>query len=165
MLPSALLFAQLIAWQWTTAQPPSGMYQAPRVIRAGAIECTFVYDDKAFKSRTSCSSSGRELWGRIEPNAFVADAALLIDGATLYEASYSNISSGCILHAFDLQSGRERWAVSLTALGPIAHSQYYALVQLRVIGGQPVVFGWEAGGKYIEARDAANGALISNRRP
>jgi len=160
---SLVFVAQLIAWQWNAATPPAGMYQAPRVVRAGAIECTFAYDDKAYKARTSCATGGRELWNRTEPNAFEADASFVIDGGTLYEARFGNISSGCTLHAFDAHTGRERWAVSLTGLGPIAHSKYFNLVQVRVIGGRPVVFGWEAAGKYIEERDATSGAMISHR--
>lgn len=158
----ALVFAQAITWQWAGAPAPNGMYQAPRTTRAGAIECTFAYDDKAYKARTSCAQGGRELWNHVEPNAFVDDAALLIDGTTLYSARHSDISSGCTLHAFDVQTGREKWAVSLTGLGPISHSKYFNLVQTRMMSGRIVVFGWEAAGRYVESRDATTGAMISH---
>lgn len=158
-----LVVAQAIAWQWAGAPAPNGMYQAPRTVRAGAIECTFTYDDKAYKSRTSCSQAGRELWNHVDVNSFVDDTALVIDGGTLYSARHSDISTGCTLHAFDVQTGREKWAVALTGLGPIAHSKYFNLVQARVTGGRVVVFGWEAAGRYVEARDAATGAMISHQ--
>lgn len=160
---SILLFAQAIAWQWAGVAAPGGMYQAPRTVRAGAIECTFAYDDKVYKARTSCSQNGHELWQHTEPNAFVDDAALVIDAGTLYSARHSDISSGCTLHAFDLQTGREKWSVGLTGLGPIAHSKYFNLVQARMIGARIVIFGWEAAGRYVEARDATTGAMISHQ--
>jgi hypothetical protein len=159
----ALVLAQAIAWQWVGTPAPAGMYQAPRIVRAGTIECTFTYDDKASTARTSCSQGGRELWHHVEGNAFVDDTALLIDGATLYSARHSDISSGCTVHALDVQTGREKWAVSLSGLGPIAHSKYFNLVQTRMLGGRIVVFGWEAAGRYIEARDTATGALVSHQ--
>jgi len=50
------------------------------------------------------------------------------------------------------------WTTRLTGLGPIAHSEYLNAVQLRMIHGRPVVFGWESGGRYIEAVDPVTGA-------
>lgn len=165
MGPLLLLVAQALTWQWAGASAPAGMYQAPRVVHGGgAVDCTFVYDDVAYTARTSCSRQGRELWHSVEADAFVADATLLIDGSTLYSARHGDISSGCTLHAFDALTGRERWAVNLTGLGPIGHSKYFNVVELRLVGGRPVVFGWEAAGRYIEARDAATGAMVSNQR-
>ena len=81
----------------------------------------------------------------------------------MYSARHSDISSGCALYAFDLQTGRLKWTVNLTGLGPIAHSKYFNLVQTKMIGGRVVVFGWEAAGRYVEARDAATGAMISHQ--
>ena len=163
MHPGVFLFAQLVAWQWTGAPPPNGTYRAPRVVRSGTLACTFVYDDAARTATTSCAAGGHELWHKTEPNAFVADAALAIDGGTLYSARYSDIATGCMLHAFDAQTGRHRWTVGLDGLGPISHSKYYNLVQLRVMNGRPVIFGWEAAGRYVESRDPATGALISHQ--
>jgi len=163
MGPALLLFAQAITWQWAGPPAPQGMYQAPRTVRAGTIECTFVYDDKAYTARTSCSQGGRELWHKVEGRAFVDDTAFAIDNGTLYSARHGDISSGCTLHAFDVQTGREKWTVSLTGLGPIAHSKYFNLVEARMIGGRIVVFGWEAAGRYIEARDPATGAMLAHQ--
>jgi outer membrane protein assembly factor BamB len=163
MGPALLLLAQAIAWQWTSATPPTGMYAAPRTARLGAIECSFAYDGKAYKARTSCGQNGRELWRVVEPDAFVADAALVIDGGTLYSARFSDISTGCTVHAFDALTGRERWSVNLVGMGRIAHSEYYNLVQTRAGNGQLVVFGWEAAGRYIEVRDTTTGVMLSHQ--
>jgi outer membrane protein assembly factor BamB len=159
---TTLVLAQAIAWQWAGAAAPNGMYQAPRIVRAGTVECTFMYEDKLYKARTSCAQNGRELWQHTEANAFVDDAALVIDAGTLYSARHSDISSGCTLHAFDVQTGREKWVVALTGLGPIAHSKYFNLVQARMMSGRVAVFGWEAAGRYVEVRDASTGAMISH---
>ena len=161
MTPTVLLlFAQLLGWQWAGAVPGFGhsFYQAPRSVSAGQVVCTFTYDHAKSTTRTACASNGRELWHTVESHAFDDDAALLIDSGTLYSARYSDISSGCKLHAFDLTTGRERWAVSLDGLGPIAHSEYLCSVQVSMVNRNPTVFGWESAGRYIEARDAATGA-------
>jgi hypothetical protein len=164
MGPALLLFAQAIAWQWTGAPAPSSAHRyAPQTVHAGAVDCSFTYDDKARTARTSCARAGAELWHVVERNAFVADASLVLDGGTLYSARFSDISTGCTLHAFDAQTGRERWAVPLVAAGPVAHSEYWNVVQARVIAGAPVVFGWEAAGRYIESRDPATGAMLSHQ--
>ena len=163
MRTTMLLVGQLLAWQWTGPAAPRGMYQTPRTTQAGTLACTFVYDHATSTARTSCASQGRELWHRTEKDAFVADAALAIDGTTLYSARHSDIATGCTLHAIDALTGRERWSVSLVGLGPIGHSKYFNVVQLRVINARPVVFGWEAAGRYVETRDPVTGGMVAHR--
>jgi outer membrane protein assembly factor BamB len=157
---AVFLFAQLIAWRWSGDAPHFGksFYQAPRTTASGPVTCTFTLDKTATTARTACVAGGHELWHVDESHAFVNDAALVIDGTTLYSARYSDISTGCTLHAFDLTTGRERWVVRLEGLGPIGHSEYLNSVQIRVMSGRPVVFGWESSGRYIESRDPTTGA-------
>ena len=148
-----------IAWQWTGDSPGFGrsFYKLPRTVTEGDVTCTFKYEQKPALATTECSSGGRELWHLDETHAFVEDAALLIAHGTLYSARISNISSGCILYAFDLRTGAQRWTTPLTGLGPIDHSEYLNAVELRMIDGRPVVFGWESSGRYIEAVDRTTG--------
>ena len=159
-LPPTLLPPQTIAWQWVGETPGFGrsFYHTPRVVTEGDVTCTFTYVETPALARTACASGGRELWHSDEAHAFVEDAALVLDRGTLYSARISNISSGCTLHAWGARTGTPRWTVHLEGLGPIAHSEYLNAVELRVIGGRPVVFGWESAGRYVEARDPTTGA-------
>ncbi len=147
-----------IAWRWDGDQPGFGrsFYSAPRTVTDGALECSFVYGPNL--ARTSCSSGGRELWHHDEPHAFVEDAALVLDHGTLYSARYSDIATGCTMYAFDARTGVERFATHLVGIGPIGHSEYLNSVELRMVGNRPVAFGWESGGRYIEALDPMTGA-------
>jgi hypothetical protein len=147
------------AWHWAGAAPGFGQsfYRAPRTATDGALTCTFTYDRNAGAARTACASGGRELWSHTERNVFVADAALALRRGVLYVARFSDISSGCILQAFDAGSGAARWSTPLQGLGPIAHSEYLNAVEVRVIGDRPVVYGWESAGRYVEAVDPATG--------
>lgn len=90
-------------------------------------------------------------------------AALGVDGARVFVASYIRLASSCQLAAFDAASGKPLWSVDLDGIGPIGHSAYSNHVQMRIIGGHPTVFGNESAKRYIEQRDAATGALVSHR--
>ena len=90
-------------------------------------------------------------------------AALAVDGARVFVASYIRLASSCQLAAFDAASGKPLWSVDLDGIGPIGHSAYGNRVQLRIIGGHPTVFGNEWAKRYVEQRDAATGALVSHR--
>jgi hypothetical protein len=150
-----------IAWQWSGDEPGFGrsFYKSPRTVTEGDVTCTFTYVETPSLARTACADAHRELWHVDEPHAFVEDAALVIHHGTLYAARFSNISTGCTLHAFDVHAGTKRWTPSrLVGLGPIGHSKYLNAVQLRIIEERPVVFGWESSGRYIEAVDPTTGA-------
>jgi hypothetical protein len=155
-----LLPPKAIAWEWRGDQPGFGrsFYRAPRTVTEGDLACSFTYVEAASVARIGCTSNGRALWSVEEPHAFVADAALVLHRGTLYAARYSDISSGCTLHAFDARTGTKRWTRELAGIGPIAHSEYLNAVELRVIDERPVVFGWESAGRYVEALDPATGA-------
>ena len=91
----------------------------------------------------------------------IAGALLAVDNGRIFVATYNRIAAGCRLSAFDT-SGKPLWTLILDGIGPIAHSKYSNRVQMRMIGGDPVVFGSEAK-RYIEERDAATGALVSHQ--
>ncbi len=90
--------------------------------------------------------------------------ALAATDTTLFVAHYQRNATGCELLAFDVESGKALWLASLTGVGPIGHSKYWNRVQLRIEGGQPVVYGFEAHNRYIEVRAAADGALLKNEK-
>jgi outer membrane protein assembly factor BamB len=121
----------------------------------GTTRCEWLLADLA--TTLTCRSGQRELWHHREENhEFLDDAALAMDAGTVYVAVFSRIASGCLLTALDTATGRKRWS-SFVGLGEIAHSAYANCVQLEVIAGRPVVFGWESGGRYVEALDPAAG--------
>jgi hypothetical protein len=89
-------------------------------------------------------------------------AALVVDDARVYVATYDRISAGCKLAAYATSNGTLAWAVDLDGIGPIGHSKYSNRVELRLVHGHPVVWGRE-GKRYIEERAAATGALVSHQ--
>ncbi|HEY1959423.1 MAG TPA: PQQ-binding-like beta-propeller repeat protein [Polyangiaceae bacterium] len=151
------------AWRWVGDAPGFGksFYRSPREVARGDLSCSFTYEEKPFSAWLACAGSdGRELWRHDWAHAFVEDAALALDGDTLYAARFSDISTGCTLWAFDARSGRVRWSRPLEGMGSIAHSEYLNSVQLEIQGGRPVVFGWESAGRYIEAVDVLSGRTV-----
>jgi outer membrane protein assembly factor BamB len=88
--------------------------------------------------------------------------AVVTAGDRVFVAHWAQISSGCELMAVSIADGSVLWVKTLTGLGPIEHSKYRTDVQLSVADGDPVVFGHESSGRYIERRDGATGALMQN---
>ena len=128
--------------------------------------CTFRYDDARHLERFECASARgpQRRWGWQLGGAFMQDAALARQGDTVYLARFSDIATGCEVRAFRADTGRELWRTRLSGVGPIAHSEYLNHVQIRVVDGRPVVFGWESAGRYVEILDAETGRTLSNRR-
>ncbi len=95
----------------------------------------------------------------------LSGAAMVLTNTQIFVARYSRIATGCTLYAFAVENGILQWKVFLEGIGPIAHSKWYNRVQLSVVGNHPVVFGNEGPTRaYIEQRDAATGALLSNQK-
>jgi hypothetical protein len=88
--------------------------------------------------------------------------AIAVDADRIYVASYNRIATGCKLTAYTTKDATQLWSVTLEGVGPVMHSKYGNRVQLRVVDGQPVVFGWESAGRYVEVRDAATGKLAAH---
>jgi hypothetical protein len=78
------------------------------------------------------------------------DAVLLLDGDTLFAALYRASVSGCRVIALDARSGALRWETELEGVGPVAHSAYRTLVQMRLDPAGLVIYGNEFKGRYIE---------------
>jgi hypothetical protein len=145
--------AAAISWQWERAPD-----LFPRLdLTAGPYAV-------ALKKKKTLILRGPSWSVRIAEGSDESGAALATDGVHVFVAFYRQITSGCQLAGFDGASGKRLWSVWLEGVGPVAHSAYFNRVQMRLIGGHPTVFGLEARARYIEQRDAANGALVSHQR-
>jgi hypothetical protein len=90
----------------------------------------------------------------------------------LYFAHFSPASSGCIVTAYDLVTGKERWRTKLRAIPKGVHSKYSNSVTLTSPGqteieadGEGVVFvaGHEDFGDYYEVLDRDTGRFLAHR--
>jgi len=95
----------------------------------------------------------------------IIGGAIAVAGGRVFLARYMRAASGCRLSAWSATDGKLLWSVFLEGIGPIGHSMYSNRVQLTVTAaGDPLVFGLEAGGRYIEQRDATTGAQVNNQK-
>lgn len=91
-----------------------------------------------------------ERW-RVEIDRAIGESAEMIErDGVLYVALYHRIAAGCQVLAFDAETGAERWRADLFGVGPIAHSKYRNEVDLELRDDALIVWGREAGGRYIE---------------
>jgi hypothetical protein len=148
-----------IAWQWDEVAP----YLFPDVDLVavhGGSSYRLSMTTKAGHDQLRLTNGSWTISLPRDPNA--PAVAIAADDARIYLATYHPISSGCALAAYSASDGKQLWTVQLVAAGPISHSKYFNRVQLRVIDAKAVVFGNEAAKRYIEVRDAATGAAVSN---
>ncbi|MCK5797125.1 MAG: hypothetical protein KAI47_08080 [Deltaproteobacteria bacterium] len=101
---------------------------------------------------------------KVQAHQGMPRAAMVVSGPRIFVARHSLIATTCTLYAFARQTGKPLWQVTLKGVGSVGHSRYFNRVQLRVLRGNPVVFGYEIGTSYVEMRDAASGALRSHRK-
>ena len=87
-----------------------------------------------------------------------------MDNNRVYVVDYLRGKTGARLSAYSALDGSKIWRTDLEAIGPISHTIYSSRVQVRILEGDPVVYGSEESGAYIERRDAATGKLISNEK-
>ncbi|HXI79526.1 MAG TPA: PQQ-binding-like beta-propeller repeat protein [Verrucomicrobiae bacterium] len=147
--------SELLAWRWRTDHSddptidPNG--SGTIVVLADAVGVTVERIDER----------GETVWtGRVGD----ADSASIVtEPRVAYVALYRRGLSGARLQALDVSTGRVLWDAQLEALGPIHHSKYANVVQVRRIAGSIVVYGKEAAGRYVEARAVSNGQLIGHR--
>jgi hypothetical protein len=141
------------SWQWNDASSPDDD------ARVDIDGCNYIFADSAIRA------SGDGVTWRFEVGHTLADhAALVVDGGRLYAALYRAGATGCRLLSLDAATGALYWDVALNAAGLLLHSKYANRVQLRVIDGDPVVFGEESAMRYVERRARGDGALISHRQ-
>jgi len=82
----------------------------------------------------------------------------------LYYADYNPIRTGCTVVAYDLQERKQLWKTELKGLGPVRHSKYWNKAQITFWEGYLVVYGKEAGGKYLEIINIETGHTIGNKK-
>lgn len=134
-----------------------------------AIYCgsqlNYVFDEMANTAKLQFSYVSGEvkiIWeGK---NVFAETAFLYIEGNVLFAAIYSQGSTGCMILALNLETGKTIWERQLISLGSVGHSRYINKVQMILTDNKLVVFGWESGGKYIEVLETANGNLVFNKK-
>lgn len=119
---------------------------------AGGIRCIHTFDADSHANRVECRLNDRLIWYR-QDRSHLTHAALAQWGETLIVARFGRITSGCVLEAYEIDSGVQEWTVALEGLGPIDHSRYTNAVQVSRQGDHLFVFGHEAAGKYIEVVD------------
>jgi hypothetical protein len=158
--PPKIPSAAELPWAGDPSFPKAG--SEPRTLMGADSNIVFLPKERtAHVRRQTAATPPVILWDHKLPDQFVSDAALLVDGETLYLAHYSAISDGAVLHALDLATGTERWSTPVHGLGGVPHSIYANHVVLRMVQGYVVVFGNESGGRYIEVFDPVTGKMQS----
>ncbi|MEK9141332.1 MAG: hypothetical protein AAB308_09790 [Nitrospirota bacterium] len=149
-----------ISWQWDGEDTAGSVLQ----VEDGSRFVFARIADGEMVELQQLRSTATPVWTRRIPAVRANAAVLLHRAGKLYAALYSNIATGCRILALDAASGDVLWDTPLKGLGPLHHSKYSNLVQLRLINNWLVVFGNESGGKYIEVLDLTRGQLLSNKR-
>ena len=117
--------------------------------------------ERAFVERIDGDTA---LWtAELRPYGSCGNAALAEIAELVLVVYYCSISSGAELYAFDVDSGAQRYMVSLVGIGPIGHSKYYNEVRVASDAGYLIVYGNEAFGRYIEVIDPTTGTLVANQ--
>jgi hypothetical protein len=152
---------QALAWRWIHRGEPGGWSVdiGPRSIQAGAWSCYHQHDDQAHTPGKVCCEGQPSPWCVELREDFVPGISLASDGQRLFIADYPAISSGARFAAHDLATGEQLWTREAVAIGPQAHSEYFNVVQLRLVGDELIAYGDEAHGAYVEAMDPGSGAL------
>ncbi len=154
-----------MSWNWKGPPNKRSWYKgAIRYKPPGAF--TYVFTNVRNKGRfvSALGPRGRQLWKlKLTGSGFCGNAAMVKRQRTLYVVAYCSISTGATLHAINASKGRRKWSKHLVGIGPVGHSKYFNSVQVELRRGLIVIYGNEASGKYVEARDPANGQLIANR--
>jgi hypothetical protein len=176
--PAPPLAVKAPAWRWTHfgdeairrgAHKPAILLGEEMIALRGSDETrrTFSVERRRRDAAPGVVSAGeaRLRWSFVVEDApFVGDGALVAAGDTVVVALYSRIASGCRLVGLDIKTGAKRWEVVLEGLGPVSHSKYRNDVQVSVINGQVVVYGWESSGRYIEIVDPKSGRTLHNEQ-
>ena len=153
----------VVPWQWDDAAPDL-FPRADLVLARGGVSYTLALSSAHGHDQLRLGDGRWTVTVPTEDLHELTGAALAADDTRVYVATYNKISDGCTLAAYAAADGHQLWSVQLTGVGSVGHSKYFNRVQLALIGGNPVVFGSEAAARYVEVREAATGALASNRK-
>ncbi len=139
----------------------------------GQRSCTLQLDRDSDRTKLHCTNNKqRSAWGIDLAAQVFPGGALAIHGNTVLVARFCAIASGTEIEAYDLAAGTFLWRTRLYGVGPVAHSEYFNDVELRVAtvgtaAASPprlIVSGFEAAGKYLEVLDLASGQILGNRK-
>jgi hypothetical protein len=149
-------------WQWDTSTPDLFPRADLSVVHGGATYTLALQERKAGKYELELGNGSWSVTIGSDHDGELTGAALAVDDARVYVATYGRITTGCTLAAYRASDGKLAWSVELTGAGPIAHSKYSNRVQLALIDGKPTVFGSESAARYVEVREPATGKLVGN---
>lgn len=91
------------------------------------------------------------------------NTTFVVQGTTLYYADYHRMSTGCVLMAIDLKTGKQLWKANLKGLGPINHTKYFNLVALEADDGAIKIMSKESAGRYVEFVDLQTGKTLGHK--
>ncbi len=82
----------------------------------------------------------------------------------LYIAEHYPITTGCVVVAVDLISGKQLWKTRLIGNSPSGHSKYDYHVNIETDGKIVIVNGKEDNGRYVEHLDIRTGKMLRNKK-
>jgi outer membrane protein assembly factor BamB len=144
----------LLDWRWGDDREGDGV----RVAGDGTVRLQAADGRLVIRA---ADAAGRTAW--TEPVDDADAGSIDADDHTAYVALYRSGATGARLRALEVTTGRARWEVSLAGLGPVHHSKYANRVRVRLVATRVIVYGNEAGGRYVEVRAASDGRLVAHR--
>ncbi|MBU0488937.1 MAG: hypothetical protein KKA07_15030 [Bacteroidetes bacterium] len=113
--------------------------------------------------RTMQVDLGEKKW-EIE-NASYGDAAkTILSDSILVMAMYHNIATGCMVNAYNAETGKLIWKGDVKQLN-VGHSKYYNVVHLTLCGQKLILEGNEAYGSYLQVLDLKTGKRLFEDMP
>lgn len=151
--------AKAISWTWDP-NVPSGNAAILDALPAGRF--TFHPVSGGAAEIRAERPAGVQIWSATISPGVADSASFALRDGRLYALLYRAHVTGATLWSLDATTGTRLFEVPLQGVGLLRHSKYANRAQLRLIGDSPVAFGDETGGRYVEARDATDGHLISH---
>lgn len=153
------------AWRWIHAitQGPFADI-GPLEVFTSAGPCSIVARGEHESQQLCCTPQGKPRWCAALEHDFVPGVSLASLGELVFVADYPAISSGARIAAHRVESGALVWTRAAKAIGPQDHSEYYNVVQLRIVDERLVAYGSESHGSYVEVMDPQSGALLDHAR-
>ena len=151
--------AEPIPWSWDPAVPTG----AEAVLEGPAVRFEFARAPGGAVVLHAGRPAGVPAWTLPVAPELADSASLAFVEGRLYVLLFRAKVTGAVLWGVDAATGQRFFEVALKGVGLLHHSKYSNRAQVRVIGGAPVIFGDETGGRYVEVRDPEDGHLISNR--
>ena len=150
--------AEDLLWKWDDSK--SGT-----IATRNGFRISYNYDAASYTGRVELTDNFGKIQKVWERGDIYADSAfLLLNGDILFIGLFSRSATGCYLIAYDLSSKMVVWERQTPGLGSVGHSRYQNKVQMRMIGNNLCVFGWESDGKYVDVFIPVNGNLLVNKK-